>query len=148
MKLKTNTSYYNKRINFEYFIIEQYTAGIILNGWEVKCLDNHGGNITTSYCRLINNEMYLINTKISPTSDHYKDKITTTEITVDRKLLLNKSEIKKIKAHLEVKGLTCVPISLYRNDKNLWKINIVIVKPKKLYDKRQTIKNRDLSRIK
>lgn len=145
---KVNTSYDNKKARMNYEIIEKWTAGIALKGWEVKCLDNHGGDINFAYCRFNkNNQLCLINCKISPISHEYIQQITSKDMLADRVLLLNKSELRKIKEHLDLKGLTCVPIHLERNKEYLWKITIAVVKSKKNYDKRNDIKERDNKRF-
>lgn len=144
---KVNVSYIYKRAYLDYEVLQKWSAGIILQGWEVKSLDHHGGDLNASYCKFSKNNFTLINCKIAPTSHEFSNKITTKEIYADRTLLLNKSELKKIKKELEVKGLTCIPLSLERNNKYLWKIEIAIVKPKNKGDKRNDLKIRDLDKF-
>lgn len=143
--MNTTNEYKYKKINYLYEVIDNFTAGIILIGPEVKGLTFHGGDINSSYCKFVNNIFKLINTKITLLDLHkfngYKDSI-------DRILLLNKTELKKIKSLLEIKGYTAIPAKLYRNKQGLWKVDISIVKPIKRYDKREQIKQRDLSRVK
>ncbi len=144
---KVNTVYTYKRANLDYEILDKWSAGIALKGWEVKSLDNHGGDINASYCKFIGNKFFLINCKVAPSSFEFFNKITTKEVTADRVLLLNKSELRKIKDALEVKGLTCIPLRLQRNSKYLWKLEIAVVRPKKNYDKRNDLKERDITRF-
>lgn len=141
--MNTTNEYKYKKLNYLYEVIDSFTAGIVLIGPEVKGLTFHGGDINSSYCKFNNNIFKLINTKITLLDLHkfsgYKDNKY-------RLLLLNKSELKKIKSLLEIKGYTAIPSKLYRNKQGLWKVDIAIVKPIKKYDKREQIKQRDLSR--
>lgn len=146
---KPLVDYTNKGAYSNYAVVESETwlAGIVLKGWEVKCLDNHGGDINYAYCRFINGKLYVINFKISPTSHEYAQQITTKDMLADRPLLLNKSELKKVKALLDLKGYTSVPLKLYRNNKYLWKMKICVAKPLKNYDKRIKLKEKDIARF-
>lgn len=124
----------NKKVSFEYEIIEKYTCGLVLVGNEVKSIKNGKVSIVDTYCYLKNDEMYVRNVNI-----------TLTEEKRDIKILLNKKEIKDISKRLD-KGLTIVPYKIYTNDKGLIKMDIIIGRGKKLFDKRQTIKKRDQER--
>ena len=124
----------NKKVEFEYEIIEKYTCGVVLVGNEVKSIKNNKVSIVDTYCYLKNNEMYVRNINI-----------TSTDEKRDIKILLNKKEIKDISKRLD-KGLTIVPYKIFTNDKGLIKMVIVIGRGKKLYDKRETIKKRDQER--
>jgi len=124
----------NKKVGFEYEIIERYTCGVVLVGNEVKSIKNNKVSIADTYCYLKNNEMYVRNINI-----------TSTDEKRDIKILLNKKEIKDISKRLD-KGLTIVPYKIFTNDKGLIKMVIVIGRGKKLYDKRETIKKRDQER--
>lgn len=140
-------SYTFKKLNFLYHIHDTYTAGVMLEGWEVASIKSHGCDINVSFCSFVNNDFCLINSKIQPKQNHITQNSSVTDKeTRSRKLLLNKQELKRIKSQLNVKGYTCVPVRLYMNDKNLLKIEIAIVTGKKLYDKRDDIKKRDLDR--
>jgi len=139
-------SYTFKKLNYLYNVIDTYTCGVILEGWEVASLRKNC-IIDVSFCNFKNNIFKIFNLKITPESNHVlqNSNISNNE-SRERLLLLNKSEIKKIKSFLEIKGYTCVPTRIYKNDKNLWKIDIAVVTGKKLYDKREDIKKRDLAR--
>ena len=140
-------SYTNKKVNYLYNVHDKFTAGIMLEGWEVKSLDLFAGDINRSYCNFIGKDFCLFNSKITPQHNHVLDNGSITDKEFQqRRLLLNKAEIKKITAHIKVKGYTCVPIRLYRNEKHLWKVDIALVTGKNTYDKRQTIKDRDQER--
>lgn len=140
--------YKNKKAYFDYEILSTYTCGISLKGYEAKCLDMSGGDINASYCKFDNKDNFiLINTKIEITSNVYRNNLEILSPNRDRFLLLKKNELRKIREQLEVKGLTCVPLKMYRNERYLWKIDIGIVRPLKKYDKREKIKKRDLERV-
>ena len=132
----------NKKAYFNYFIDNEIEAGIVLKGTEIKSVRKGSVNLTDSYVRIKNNEAYIINMFI----DKYDEgNIFNHDPTRERKLLLHKKEIKRLLELTSRDGYTLVPVKLYfKNDKA--KISIGIAKGKKLYDKRETIKKRDLER--
>lgn len=132
----------NKKAYFNYFIDNEIEAGIVLKGTEIKSVRKGSVNLTDSYVRIKKNEAYIINMFI----DKYDEgNIFNHEPTRERKLLLHKKEIKRLLELTSRDGYTLVPVKLYiKNDKA--KISIGIAKGKKLYDKRETIKKRDLER--
>ena len=132
----------NKKAYFNYFIDYEIEAGIVLKGTEIKSVRKGSVNLTDSYVRIKKNEAYIINMFI----DKYDEgNIFNHEPTRERKLLLHKKEIKRLLELTSRDGYTLVPVKLYiKNDKA--KISIGIAKGKKLYDKRETIKKRDLER--
>ena len=132
----------NRKARHDYFIEEEYECGIALTGTEIKSIRDGKANIKDSYAIIRKNELYLLNMLIS----HYKEgNIFNHEETRDRKLLLHKKEIKKISQMIEVQGLTIVPLKLYFKDNKL-KVLIGICRGKKNYDKRESIKERDIKR--
>jgi len=134
----------NKKAKFEFEIFNSYTAGIVLSGTEIKSLRLGKAQITESFCEFNENgELFLINSYIEEYSfgTHYNHKTKG-----ERKLLLNKKELITLKKGVENKGFTIVPLRLFINEKGLAKIEIALAKGKKLYDKRATIKDRDLQR--
>ena len=132
----------NRQAKFNYFINEEIECGISLAGTEVKSIRSGSANINDSYARVKNNEIYLINMFISK----YKDgNIFNHEETRERKLLLHKSEIKKISKQVELNGYTLIPLKIYFVRGKV-KVLLGICKGKKLYDKRETIKKRDQMR--
>jgi len=132
----------NKKALYDYTIEDTYEAGIVLTGTEIKAIRQAKANLKDSYATIKNNEVYLINMHIS----HYdKGNIFNHDETRTRKLLLHKKEILKIKDKIEIKGYTLIPIKLYFS-KNKAKILLGIGKGKKVYDKRETIKMRDINR--
>ncbi len=133
----------NKRAKFEYEILDKYTAGIVLAGTEIKSIRMGKANITDSFCEFNNGELFAINTHIEEYSfgTHYNHKAKS-----ERKLLLNKRELKSLEKSVQTKGLTIVPLRLFINEKGLAKMELALGKGKKLYDKRETIKDRENKR--
>ena len=132
----------NKKAYFNYFIDSELEAGIVLKGTEIKSVRKGSVNLTDIYVRIKNNDAYIINMFI----DKYDEgNIFNHDPTRERKLLLHKKDIKRLLELTSRDGYTLVPVKLYiKNDKA--KISIGIAKGKKLYDKRETIKKRDLER--
>ena len=124
----------NKKVRFEYEIIEKYTCGVVLMGVEVKAIRDGKVSIVDTFCYIKDNEMFVKNINITTSDD-----IRTI------KLLLNKKEIRDISKSLD-KGLTIVPYRLFTNDRGLIKVEIIIGRGKELFDKRETIKKRDQER--
>jgi len=139
-KIKVITT--NRKANFEYEIINKYEAGIVITGTEVKSLREGKVNLQESYGRIINDEVWIINSHIN---EYKYGNINNHEPARNRKLLLNKREIRKIKQQLQEKGLTLVPLKIYFKG-SLVKVEIGIARGKKLYDKRESIKKRDIER--
>ena len=134
----------NKKASFEYFFVEEYTAGIQLTGTEIKSIREGKANLTDSYCSFNGTELFVKNLHIAEYTfggAHYNH-----EPKRERKLLLNKRELKKLFSKTKEKGLTIVPTLLFVNDKGLAKLDIAMAKGKKLYDKRETIKTKDTKR--
>ena len=145
MEKKNNILIDNRKANYNYFLLEEYVAGIALIGCEVKSIRNRDVNMSDSYCTFIGNELIIKNMHISPYKNSgftYKDY----DPKRDRKLLLTKRELRKLQKDVQVKGYTIVPVNLYTNDKGLVKLTIAMAKGKHTYDKSQTIKERDLDR--
>lgn len=139
-KIKVITT--NRKANFEYEILNKYEAGIVIKGTEVKSLREGKVNLQESYGRIINDEVWIINSHIN---EYKYGNINNHEPARNRKLLLNKREIRKIKQQLQEKGLTLVPLKIYFKG-SLVKVEIGIARGKKLYDKRESIKKRDIER--
>jgi len=132
----------NRKAHFEYSVLSKYEAGIVLKGTEVKSLRDSKVNIQDSYGRIKNDEVWLINSNIS----EYKfGNINNHDPLRDRKLLLNKREIRKIKQELLEKGLTLVPLKIFFSGSHV-KVEIAIARGKKIYDKRESIKKRETER--
>ncbi len=134
----------NRKAMFDYFIIDRFEAGIVLSGSEVKALRARKANIKDSFVRIIKNEAFLFNAHIShlkTTNTYFKP-----DEKAPRKLLLHRREINKLFLLVSQKTYTIVPLSLYFNKKNLLKVEIALVQGKKLYDKRESIKQKTLDR--
>ena len=140
----------NKKARFEYELLEEYTAGIVLTGTEIKSIRNSKASISESFCEFNEKgELFTVNMNIEEyaygTRFNHRPK-------AQRKLLLNKKELKKLHKEVKNSGLTIVPLRLFINDKGFAKMRIALARGKKLYDKRETIKDRenkrDLDRVK
>ena len=145
MEKKNNILIDNRKANYDYFLLEEYVAGIALIGCEIKSIRNRDVNMSDSYCTFVGNELIIKNMHISPYKNSgftYKDY----DPKRDRKLLLTKRELRKLQRNVQTKGYTIVPVNLYTNDKGLVKLTVVMAKGKHTYDKSQTIKERDLDR--
>ena len=132
----------NKKAKFDYYIEEEYEAGIVLTGTEIKSIRNGKCNIKDCYGIVRGGEVFLVNMYIAP---YEQGNIFNHKETRSRKLLLHKKEIKKIEKALEVQGLTLIPLKGYFKD-NKFKILLGVCRGKKNYDKRETIKERDIKR--
>lgn len=148
MQAKINIQ--NKKARFEYEILDEYVAGIKLSGTEIKSIRQSKARITESFCEFNEaGELFVINMFIEEYShgNFYNHKPKSA-----RKLLLNKRELKKLQKEIQNVGLTVIPLKLFMTDKGWAKINIALCRGKKLYDKRESMKDRDnkrdLARIK
>lgn len=138
--MKNKVNIVNKKVRFEYEIIRTETAGIMLMGSEVKSIKSGKVSLSESYCTFINGELILKNANITEMTSAFTHKSTQ-----DRKLLLKKVELERLQKEL-VKGLTIVPYRIFENERGLIKVEVVLGRGKKLHDKRDTIKNRDIQR--
>lgn len=142
MSKPSNDLVSNRRGTYDYEILETFEAGIILQGTEIKSLRDHGGTLQEAYVRVINDELWLIGCNIA----HYRfGNIHNHEEKRDRKLLMHKREIRKLKVGTNEKGLTLIPLSLYLKDGRA-KAKIALAKGKKTFDKRATTKEKDAQR--
>ncbi|WP_226063874.1 SsrA-binding protein SmpB [Kaistella polysaccharea] len=143
MKIEKSIAIYNKRARFEFEIFDEIEAGMVLTGTEIKSLRSSKASITESFCQFIDGELYIINMMI----DEYKLGTYYNHKTKrERKLLLHKREMQKFEKKLKDVGNTIVPLKLYINEKGKAKILIALGRGKKLYDKRESIKNRENKR--
>ena len=133
----------NKKANFNYYIENRIEAGISLEGTEVKSIRKGSADIKDSYIRIKDNEAYIINMYIAK---YEEGNIFNHDERRERKLLLRKKEILKLKKEIELDGITLIPTKIYLKN-NKVKVEIGIAKGKKNYDKRESIKERDLKRI-
>lgn len=130
----------NKKVKFEYTFIDTYVTGIKLIGSEVKSIRLGKVSLVDTYCYFSKGELYLKGLNISETNVAYSHTAIR-----DRKLLLKRKQLNKLENEL-LKGLSIVPYKIFINDRGLVKVEIVLGKGKKLWDKRETIKERDLNR--
>lgn len=132
----------NKKAYFNYFIDEEYEAGIVLQGTEIKSVRNGSVNIKDSYVRIKNNEMYIINMYIAK---YEQGSIFNHDEYQERKLLLHKKEIIKIKEKVDREGYTLIPLKVYFKEHKV-KVLIGLCRGKKLYDKRASLKEKDMKK--
>ena len=133
----------NRSARFEYHIDDKYVAGLVLTGTEVKSLREGRASFNDSYCHFHKGELWIKSLHIA---EYSHGTYHNHEPLRERKLLLNKKELKKLESKLKEKGYTIVPLNIFFNDKGLAKIEIGLGKGKKLHDKRETIKARDSER--
>ncbi|MCH4552920.1 SsrA-binding protein SmpB [Aestuariibaculum lutulentum] len=134
----------NKKARFLYEILDKYTAGIVLTGTEIKSIRSSKASIAESFCEFNQRgELFVINMTIEEYAfgNYYNHRPKA-----ERKLLLNKRELKKLYKEVQSTGLTIVPLRLFINDKGFAKMDIALARGKKLHDKRDTIKDRDNKR--
>ena len=132
----------NRKARFEYAILQTLEAGIVLHGTEVKALRQGKANLVDSYAQLMKNEVWLVGAHIS---EYTQGNINNHDPIRTRKLLLNRSEIRKLIGKVKEKGLTLVPLRIYFKNGKV-KVEIALAKGKKVYDKRETIAKRDFNR--
>lgn len=131
----------NKKARFEYEILDKYIAGIQLTGTEIKSIRESKARITESFCEFSETgELFVVNMFIE---EYLYGNAFNHKPKSERKLLLNKNELKKLQKEVQNVGLTIIPLRLFLTEKGLAKLEIALCKGKKLYDKRDTIKNRE-----
>lgn len=133
----------NRRAGFEYQLLDHFTCGMVLMGSEIKSIRQGGASISEAFCTFVGSELVIRNMQIAQygTNVHFVH-----EPKRDRKLLLNRSELNKLKRKLKDVGMTIVPVRLYISEKGLAKLEIALAKGKKTFDKRESIKARDVKR--
>jgi len=133
----------NKRASHEYFLIQEITAGILLTGTEIKSIRDGTASIGDAYCTFTGEELFVRNMHIAEYSlgTHYNH-----EPKRDRKLLMTKRELKKLAVKVKERGFTIIPVLLFINEKGLAKLTIALARGKHSYDKRETLKQKDMKR--
>ena len=144
MDNKEKTILVNKKVSFNYKVIERLEAGIVLTGTEVKAIREHGVSFNDSYCYIKGGQIFVSLLNISK---YRKGTLFNHEETRDRKLLLHKTEIVRLGSKIHEKGLTLIPTKLYLKG-GLIKLEISLCQGKKLYDKRQSLKEKELKKEK
>jgi len=133
----------NKRISWEYFLIEKLVAGIVLTGTEIKSIRNGKANLSDSFCVFEEGELFVRSMHIAEyVYGTYNNHLAKR----DRKLLLTARELKKLNIKVKEKGMTLVPVTLFINDRGLAKLEIALAKGKHFYDKRESLKEKDTKR--
>lgn len=133
----------NRKARFEYRFLDTYTAGIVLTGTEIKSIREGRVNLQEAFCVFQDDELFIKQMHISPyTEGSYNNH----EPARMRKLLLSKKELRKLAGKADEKGLTIVPVRLFINDRGWAKLDIALAQGKKLYDKREDIKQKDMER--
>ena len=142
-RFSDNINIKNRQASFEFELLDKYVAGMVLMGTEIKSIREGKVNLQDGYCYINNGEMFVKGINITPYAQgtHYNHAATR-----ERKLLLKRSEIKKLEGKIEEKGLTLIPTRLFINDRGLAKLEIAIGRGKKLHDKRDSIRERDAKR--
>ncbi len=142
-EFSTSVTVKNKKARFEYEWLNTYQTGIVLQGTEIKAIRLHKVNLQEAYCYVHRGEVFVKGLHIGQyeLGTHYNH-----EEKRERKLLLKKQEIAKIKKRMEEKGLTLIPTKLFINNRGLAKLEVALAKGKKLHDKRDSIKEKDMKR--
>lgn len=133
----------NKKAYHDYFIQDEFTAGIMLVGTEIKSVRLGKANLSDSYCTFKGNEMFVIGMHIS---DYENASFSKHDPKRDRKVLMTKRELKRLKSQIQEKGLTIVPLNLFINEHGLAKLHIAVAKGKHTYDKKESLKEKDIKR--
>lgn len=133
----------NRKAEFEYHLLSTFTAGIVLTGTEIKSIRAGKVNLTDSYCSFINGELWAHNIHIS---EYANGSYNNHEPKCDRKLLLNKKELKKLQLKLNDRGMTIIPTRMWINENGYAKLDIALARGKKMFDKRDSIKEKDQRR--
>ena len=142
--MKKSINILNKKARFSYDLLDTYTAGIVLTGTEIKSIRASKASITESFCEFNDSgELFVINMTVQEYDhgNHFNHRPKA-----ERKLLLNKKELRKLEKEVKNTGLTIIPTKLFINEKGFAKLKIALAKGKKLFDKRETIKDRDNKR--
>lgn len=133
----------NRRASFDYLLLEQFECGIQLVGSEVKSLRLGDASITEAFCTFVNGELFLRNMRIQPFE---KAKNFAHEPIRDRKLLLHRTELRKLERKLKDQGITIVPVRVFFAENGKAKVEIAVARGKKSYDKRESLKEKDIKR--
>ena len=142
-KLSNKINIENRRARFDYQFIEHFIAGIVLQGTEIKSIREGKAGLSDSYCYFKGGELYVRNMHIA---EYSEASFKNHEPLRERKLLLSRTELRKLENKLKDQGLTIVPVKLFISDKGFAKLDIALAKGKKEFDKRQDIKKKDIER--
>lgn len=139
-KVSKNINIKNRRATFDYEIIEEYVAGIVLVGTEIKSIRQGKASLVDTFCYFHNGELWLKNANIS---QYFYGSYNNHNERRERKLLLNKKELRKLQEAIKNPGFTIIPLRLFLNDRGFVKVKLAIAKGKKEYDKRASIKEKE-----
>lgn len=139
-KKTPNINIKNRRASFDYIVTESYTAGIVLTGTEIKSIRQSKASLVDTYCTFINDELWVKNMHVA---EYFYGSYNNHAARRDRKLLLERKELRKLKEAVKNPGFTIVPMRLYINEKGFAKLVIALARGKHEYDKRESIKERD-----
>lgn len=142
-RFSDNINIRNRQASYTYELLDTYVAGLVLKGTEIKSIKEGKVNLQDGHCYFNNGEIFAKGINITPYAQgtHYNH-----EANRERKLLMKRSEIRKLESKVEEKGLTLVPLRLFINERGFAKLEIALARGKKLFDKRQTMKERDAKR--
>jgi SsrA-binding protein len=142
-RFSSNVNIRNKQATFQYELLDKLVVGLALKGTEIKSIREGKVNLQDGYCYFMDGEAFVKGINITPYAQgtHYNH-----EASRERKLLMKKTELKKMEARVEEKGLSLIPVRLFINDRGLAKLEIALARGKKLHDKRESIKDKDLKR--
>ncbi len=143
MEPKNTIEIKNKKAEYQYFLFDNYTAGLVLTGTEIKSIRDGKANLTDAYCAFIGNELFVKQMHIS---EYRFGSYLNHPAKRDRKLLLNRKELRKLQNKIKERGYTIVPMLLFVNPQGYAKLNIALARGKKFFDKRETIKEKDTRR--
>ena len=138
-----NLNIKNRRASFEYSLLMELTAGIQLTGTEIKSVRAGKANITDAFCAFVKDELFVRNMHID---EYEQGNIYNHSPKRDRKLLLQRTELNKLRTKMKDKGLTIVPLQMFLSESGFAKLDIALAKGKKLYDKRESMKDKDVKR--
>ncbi len=142
-KEKNQIEIRNKRATFEYFLLDEYNAGLVLTGTEIKSIRDGKANLADAYCVFIGNELFVRDMHVS---EYRFGSYLNHPAKRDRKLLLTRKELRKLQNKIKERGLTIIPVMLYVNPSGLAKLQISLARGKKFFDKRDSIKEKDSRR--
>ncbi len=141
--MSSNVNIKNRRASFEYYLLEEFVAGIILTGTEIKSVRDSKANIADAFCVFKGDELWVVNMHIA---EYTYGTYSNHNPKQDRKLLLSRRELKKLLVKTKEKGLTIIPTLMFINEKGYAKLKIALARGKHAYDKRDSIKSRDIKR--
>lgn len=140
LRKKSPVQIKNKKAAFEYFLVETFTAGIVLTGTEIKSIRLGKASLVDTYCSIINGEIWVKGMSISP---YFYGSFSNHEMTRDRKLLLNRREIRRLQEASKQAGFTIIPTLVFIDQNGRAKMDIALARGKKLFDKRQSMKEKE-----